>query len=102
QVDVILGFEIKGAGVAPAAHFDVFALVLAYRHRLVGQVGNGLGDGVPVGQHLVQLHFGGVEIVIDLGDGGTQRGDIFAAAGSFAYGLGAGVALVLQLLSANL
>ena len=102
QIDVIAHWEAELARGAPAAYFHVVVLVAAHRGGVARQVGDGVGDGLDVGQQCLELDLAGLQLVVDLGHLGLERSHIFAATGSLTDGLGAGVALGLQLLGTGL
>lgn len=102
QIDVIAHREIELTRGTPAADLHVVVLVTAHRGGLARQVGDGVGDPLELGQQGLQLDLAGLELVVDLGHLGLEGGNIFTTTGSLTDGLGAGVALGLQLLGAGL
>ncbi|MDT4862019.1 hypothetical protein FQZ97_966500 [compost metagenome] len=102
QADVILDGEIEGLRRTPAAHFDVAVFIVTDRHRLMRQVGQ-------VQQQAVQLELNGIQLLLALLqlvahaiDIRQQRCYVFAALLGLADGLGAAVALGLQLFGVGL
>ena len=102
QIHMVLDREIELARRAATAYFDVVVLVFAHRHRQIRQVRNAQRNAVEFSQHLVQLDLGGLQLIAKARHLGQQRRHIFTPGFGLANRLGAGVALVLQLLGFDL
>ena len=100
--DVVLDLEVELARGAPAAHFDVAVFVFTDRYAGVRQVGDGQEDLVQLGLDLVQLDLAGRQLTGHALDVSHQRGDVLALGLGLADGLGACVALGLQLFGTGL
>ena len=102
QGDVILNREIKAAWRAPARYLNVALFIGPYRHRLVRQVGDVQHQVVQLDLDAFQLTFAFFQVAAHAIDFGEQRRDVFATLLGLANGLGAGIALGLQLFGAGL
>ena len=102
EVGVVLGVEIKLSRLAPAADFDVAALVFAVRHAVVRQVGETESDLDDPRLDRGQLRLGRLQLVTEISHGGHQRRGVFTLGLGLTDGLGFTVALRLQLLRRRL
>jgi len=100
--DVVLHGEVEALRRAPAAHLDVLILIRSDRHRFVRQVGNAQHQLVQLALDTLQFLLAGFEFRAHAIHVGEQRRDVFAALLGLADGLGAGVALGLELFGAGL
>src|SRR3546814_1199236 len=101
-LDVVENLEVEAARRAPARLLDVLRLVLAGRHRVVGQVRDAQDDRVEFRTDAVELGLRRLELVAAAGHLGQQRRGVLALRPGLAYRLAAPVPQVLQLLRAPL
>src|SRR3546814_3191045 len=102
ELDVVEHLEVEAARRAPARLLDVLRLVLAGRHRVVGQVGDAQDDRVEFRADAVELGLRRLEPVAEAGHPGPQRRGLLALRVGLADRLPARVAHVLQLLRTHL
>jgi hypothetical protein len=100
--DVVARLELEAARLADALDLDVGRFVAAFRHAGLRQVRHAKRDRIELGADLVQPRLPALELLADAGDFRHQLRHVLAPRLGHADGLGAGVALVLQVLGARL
>ncbi len=102
DVDMIPGIEIECTRLAPAPHFDIVVLIAPFRHAGVRNIRHTEQQLIEFILNLRQLGLGLLELVAEIGDFSQQRRGVLPLCLGLADGLGARVALVLQILSGDL
>mgnify|MGYP006194217975 CR=1 FL=1 len=102
QSDMILDREIEAARRTPARDLDVALFVVTHRHRLVRQVGDIQQQVVEFALDAVELTLALLQLTAHAVDIGQQRRNVFTSCLGLTNGLGATVALGLQLFGTGL
>ncbi len=102
QGDVVLDLEIEASQGAPATNLDVALFIRAHRNGLVGDVGDGQKQAIQFGLDAVEFTLALFQLAAHAVHIGQQRCNVLTALLGLTDGLGAGIALGLQLLGAGL